>query len=108
MLQLPAPEMALFMVAGLLYGGAAVVGLIQLSARWQASGRLLVPLVCLGICLESLILVFRAASIKAIPLTGLFESMLVLTIVLGLLYVFLSIGIRQVWFGSVMGAQFQD
>ena len=47
-------------------------------------------------------LVFRAAEIKAIPLTGLFESMIVLTIVFGLVYLFLSLAIRQVWFGSIM------
>ncbi|MHC4597226.1 MAG: cytochrome c biogenesis protein CcsA [Planctomycetota bacterium] len=47
-------------------------------------------------------MIFRAVALKAIPLTGLFESMIVLTIVFGLIYLFFSIAIAQVWFGSVM------
>ncbi|MHC4509216.1 MAG: cytochrome c biogenesis protein CcsA [Planctomycetota bacterium] len=63
---------------------------------------ILLPLVSLALTLEAVILVFRAVEIKAVPLTGLFESMIVLTIVFGLTYLFLSIAIQQVWFGSVM------
>jgi len=48
------------------------------------------------------ILIFRAIAIKAVPLTGLFESMIVLTIVFGLTFLFLSIAIHRVWFASVM------
>jgi ABC-type uncharacterized transport system permease subunit len=40
--------------------------------------------------------------IQDFPLTGLYESMMVLTIALGLTFLFLSIAIKQVWFGSVM------
>ena len=48
------------------------------------------------------ILILRAITIKAVPLTGLFESMLLLTIVLALIYLILGNTIRQVWFGSVV------
>jgi ABC-type uncharacterized transport system permease subunit len=54
------------------------------------------------VTLEAVMLIFRAVAIKAVPLTGLFESMIVLTIVFGLIYLFVSIAIQQVWFGSVM------
>ena len=52
--------------------------------------------------MEVVILIFRAVTIKAVPLTGLFEFMIVLTIVFGLVYLYLSAAIRQVWFASVM------
>ncbi|MHC4602831.1 MAG: cytochrome c biogenesis protein CcsA, partial [Planctomycetota bacterium] len=62
----------------------------------------LLPLVSLAVVLEVVILTFRAIAIKVIPLTGLFESMIVLTIVFGLIYLFFSVAIQRVWFGSVM------
>jgi ABC-type uncharacterized transport system permease subunit len=64
--------------------------------------RSLLALVALAITLEAVILISRAMAIKAVPLTGLFESMIVLTIVFGLIYLFLSIAIHRVWFASVM------
>ena len=102
MWQLPAPEMTIFLMSSLMYGAAALVGLIQLSAKGRPCARALVPLISLAACLEAVVLVLRAVHIKAVPLTGLFESMLVLIIVLSLIYIFLSIAIPQVWFGSVM------
>lgn len=102
MWQLPVPEMTVFLMSSLIYVAAAIVGLIQLSAKGKPCARALVPLISLATCLEAVVLVLRAVAIKAIPLTGLFESMLVLTIVLSLIYIFMSIAIPQVWFGSVM------
>jgi len=64
--------------------------------------RSLLALVSLAITLEAVILIFRAIAIKAVPLTGLFESMIVLTIVFGLIFLFLNIAIHKVWFASVM------
>jgi ABC-type uncharacterized transport system permease subunit len=80
----------------------AVVGILQVLAGGRKYKRLLSPLVSLAVALEAVILIFRAVALKAIPLTGLFESMIVLTIVFGLIYLFFSIAIAQVWFGSVM------
>jgi ABC-type transport system involved in cytochrome c biogenesis permease subunit len=62
----------------------------------------MIALIALAVSLESVILIFRAVAIQAVPLTGLFESMIVLTIVFGLTFLFLSAAVRQVWFGSVM------
>lgn len=102
MLNLPLPEMIIFASVVFIYLTAAIVGILQLLAAGEKFKRILMPLVSLGICLEAVFLIVRAVEIKAVPLTGLFESMIVLTIVFGLIYLFLSIAIQQVWFGSVM------
>jgi len=102
MLELPAQEMVIFIFVIVVYLTAAIVGILQLLAGGEKYKRFLWLLVSLAVTLEAVILVFRAVAIKAVPLTGLFESMIVLTIVFGLVYLFLSIAIRQVWFGSVM------
>ena len=102
MLELPTAEMVIFASVGVLYLAAAMVGIVQLRSGGEKYRRLVLPIVSLAVCLEAVLLVFRAAAIKAIPLTGLFESMIVLTIVFGLIFLFFSIAIRQVWFGSIM------
>ena len=102
MLELPAQEMVIFIFVIVVYLTAAIVGILQLLAGGEKYKRFLWPLVSLAVTMEAVILIFRAVAIKAVPLTGLFESMIVLTIVFGLIYLFLSIAIRQVWFGSVM------
>ena len=102
MLELPMPETIAFLSAVLVYIAAAVVGILQLLAGGEKYKRFLWPLVSLAVTLEAVILIFRAVAIQAVPLTGLFESMIVLTIVFGLIYLFFNIAIRQVWFGSVM------
>ena len=102
MLELPIKEIVIFISVVLLYLAAAIIGLVQLSSDSEKYRRLLLPIVSLAVCLEAVLLIFRAIAIKAVPLTGLFESMIVLTIVFSLVFLFFSIAIRQVWFGSVM------
>jgi len=102
MFELPMPEMIIFACAVVVYLAAAIVGIVQLLAGGEKYKRFLLPLVLLAVTLEAVILIFRAIAIEAVPLTGLFESMIVLTIVFGLIYLFFSIAVRQVWFGSVM------
>ena len=102
MLELPIEEIVIFVSVVLLYLAAAIIGLVQLSGNSEKYRRLLLPVVSLAICMEAVLLIFRAVAIKAVPLTGLFESMIVLTVVFGLVFLFFSIAIRQVWFGSVM------
>ena len=102
MLGLPMPEIIVFLSAVLIHLVAAIVGILQLLAGGRKYKRFLSPLVSIAVALEVVILIFRAVALKAIPLTGLFESMIVLTIVFGLIYFFFSIAIVQVWFGSVM------
>ena len=102
MLELPTKEIIIFASVVILYLAAAIVAIVQLRSGGERYRRVLLPIVCLAVCLESILLIFRAVTIKAVPLTGLFESMIVLTIVFGLAFLFFSIGIRQVWFGFVM------
>lgn len=103
MLVLPKPEMTVFIFVVVIYlAAAAAAGVLQLLAGGEKYKRFLLPLISLGIVCESVIVIFRAIAIKAVPLTGLFESMIVLTIVFGLIYLFFGIVIRQVWFGSIM------
>jgi len=102
MFDLPLPEMALFILVVVICFAASVVGILQLLRQCEKLRRSLLALVSLAITLEAVILIFRAIAIKAVPLTGLFESMIVLSIVFGLTYLFLSIAIHKVWFSSVM------
>jgi ABC-type uncharacterized transport system permease subunit len=102
MFKLPLPELIVFAVVIASYLAAAAAGVLQLLSGGEKYRRFLLPLVALAVTLEAVILIFRAVTIKAVPLTGSFESMIVLTIVFGLTYLFLSIGIQKVWFGSVM------
>lgn len=102
MLSLPIPELIIFVLIIILYLAASIVGVLQLRNGREKFKRFLMPLVCLAITLQAVMLIFRAVAIKAVPLTGLFESMIVLTIVFGLIYLFLGIAVQQVWFGSVM------
>ena len=102
MLKLPLPELIIFAVVIGSYLAAAVAGVLQLLSGSEKYKRFLPPLVTLAVTLEAVILIFRAVEIKAVPLTGSFESMIVLSIVFGLTYLFLSIAIHRVWFSSVM------
>ncbi len=102
MFGLPTPEKIAFVSVVVVYLTAAIVGILQLLAGGEKYKPFLSPLVALGVALKAVILIFRAIELKAVPLTGLFESMIVLITVFGLTYLFFSIAIRQVWFGSVM------
>ncbi|MHC5061324.1 MAG: cytochrome c biogenesis protein CcsA [Planctomycetota bacterium] len=102
MLQLPIIEKSIFFVVLTLYLVSGLVALCQLRSGVDKYGRLMIALIALAVPLESIILIFRASAINDVPLTGLFESMIVLTIVFGLTFLFLSAAVRQVWFGLVM------
>ena len=102
MLKLPVPEIIIFGAVVVLFLAAAMAGVLQLLDGGKKYKRFLPPLISLAVTLEAVILLIRAVSLAAIPLTGLFESMIVLTVVFGLVYLLLRGSIRQVWFGSVM------
>lgn len=102
MLELPTIERVLFYFVLLNFAGAAILAVRSVTVAESKCRRALVLLVACGVCFEGVILAIRAASIKAFPLTGLFESMIVLTIVFSLIYIFFSRLIPQVWFGAIM------
>ena len=95
-------EKSIFICVVLTYLAAGGVGFRQLSRDGEKYRRLLICLIAFAVSLESVMLVFRTVSLKAVPLTGLFESMIVLTIAFGLAFLFLSVVISQVLFSSVM------
>lgn len=64
--------------------------------------RLLVAFTAVQITLAAVLLILRAVAIKAFPITGVFESMLILYIFIGITFLFLSAFIHQVWFLSIM------
>ena len=84
------------------HGAAAAVAGLQLVKSRRGYGSLLGPLALTAVVLDIVLLGLRAASIRAVPLTGLFESLIVLALVFGVLYLSLRSVIEQVWFGSVL------
>ena len=60
------------------------------------------PCVLATVILSTVLLTLRGVSIGAVPLTGLFDSLIVLALVFGVLYLLLKPAVEQVWFGSVM------
>ena len=102
MLDLPVSEIIVFLSVVLVYLAASIIGVLQLLAGGDKYKHALAPLVSLAVVLEAVFLILRAVELKGIPLTGLFESLVVLTVVFGLIYLMVGIVMRQVWFGSVM------
>ena len=98
MLDLPITEKIIFASAAAAYLAAAVTGLLQLRPRYQRCKMFLVPLVALASLLVAFMLVFRAAQIKAIPLTGTFESLMVLTIVFALIFMLFASNQYNAWY----------
>jgi len=102
MFELPTNELVLFLTVIGLYLIAAVIGYLQIIRVKQKNLPILTHIFALAVVLEAVILVLRAAELKSVPLTGLFESMIMLTGILGLVYLILGMFLRQVWFGSMM------
>lgn len=102
MFDLPATEAIVLALAVLGHAAAGAIAALPLLKRNQQYGVLLLPLLVAAIVLEAVLLGLRGASIQAFPLTGLFESLLVLALVFGVLYLFLRSAIEQVWFNSIM------
>ena len=102
MFELSFPEKTIFITIAILYVIASSIILYELIRKGKKSNHFLLPIISLAITLEAVLMIFRAVSIERFPLTGLFESLIVLTIVFGLLYLFLNIFVRQVWFSAIM------
>lgn len=98
MFDLPVYETVLLILAIGTYSVAALWGLVKLYSRSRASGWPLPVLVGIGLVFEGLLLILRGIKSGAFPLTGLFESLILLTLVFGLLYLFLSMAIKRIWF----------
>jgi ABC-type uncharacterized transport system permease subunit len=102
MLELPLLERHVFLGILILSVVSSVLGYLQIYKNNVRFRRLLIAFSSLQITLGAVLLIFRAASIKAFPITGVFESMLILMIFIGITFLFLSAFIHQVWFLSIM------
>lgn len=102
MLELLPMERHLFIGILLLSIISSVLAHVQIVRDDVKVRRVLVAFVCVQISLGAVLLIFRAAAIKAFPITGVFESMLILMVFIGITFLFLSAFIQQVWFLSIM------
>lgn len=102
MLELLTTERNLFLGILLLSAISSVLAHVQIVKDDVRFRRLLIAFTAVQIALGAVLLVHRAATIKAFPLTDVFESMLILMVFIGMTFLVLSAFIRQVWFLSVM------
>jgi len=110
MFELSAPEavvLALVVLAQTLAGVVAALQLGRSAAAHRGGSRrhygfLYGPFVLATVIFSTALLTLRGMSIHAVPLTGLFDSLIVLALVFGILYLLLKSRLEQVWFGSVM------
>ncbi|MHC4468548.1 MAG: hypothetical protein ACYSUZ_04140, partial [Planctomycetota bacterium] len=97
MLELMPLEKHLFwgiLILSLVSSGFGCVQIVKNDVRYR---RLLLAFASLQITLGAVLLIFRAVEIKAFPITGVFESMLVLMVFIGITFLFLSAFVQQVW-----------
>lgn len=102
MFDLSVLEVVVLLLVVTAHGAAAGVAALQLVANGKRFETVLAPLVLAAAVLDAAMLGLRAVFIGAVPLTGLFESLLLLAFVLGVLYLLLRPAVDQVWFSSVM------
>ena len=88
MLDLSISEAIVFMLIVAAHAAAGVGVTLQLLRRHGRHRAIIVPLILGAVLLDALLLMLRGLSIRAIPLTGLFESLLLLTLVFGILTCF--------------------
>ncbi|MBN1846246.1 MAG: cytochrome c biogenesis protein CcsA [Sedimentisphaerales bacterium] len=102
MFQLPPSEWVILLVALLAGAAGAWLGMRQLRPGGHQYQLHLTHLICATVALVAILLIVRASALQAVPLTSLFESMLVLTLVFGLTYLVFGLFLQQVWFSSLM------
>ncbi len=98
------PPMERYLVWGMLAFSClgAVVGLMQTAGRQDPFRRLIMANTAMAMLMGTVLLGLRGAAIRAFPISDIFESMIILLIFVGLVFLFLSLSIRQPWFSSVM------
>ena len=102
MLELLPLERLLFWGILILSAISSILGHVQIVKDDVRFRRLLLAFTSMQITLGAVLLILRAVAIKAFPLTGVFESMLILMVFIGITFLFLSAFMHQVWFLSVM------
>lgn len=94
-------ERHLFLIIVLLSAVSSVLAHVQLKKEMRFR-RLIIAFSIAQVSLAAMLLVLRAAAIKAFPVTGIFESMLILMVFVGITFLLISMFVRQVWFLSTM------
>ena len=102
MLELVPLEKLLFLGILFLSVISSILAYVQIVKEDVRFRHLLVAFALLQITLAVVLLIFRSHAIQAFPMTGVFESMLVLMVLIGITFLFLSAFIQQIWFSSVM------
>jgi ABC-type uncharacterized transport system permease subunit len=101
MFDLSLPEAILFVLVVATHSASGVVASLQLLAKHRERRSLLVPVTLAAVVSDATFLVWRGIAIKGFPLTGLFEFLVALALVFGVLYLLLHVVVDQVWFGSI-------
>lgn len=101
MFQLPTIERYLFLGIVILSAIASVLAHVQVARDGVKFRGLLAALTSVQITLGVVVLILRAVAVKTLPINGVFESMLILMVFIGIMFLFLSAVMRQVWFSSV-------
>lgn len=102
MFDLPLLEGILLLLLVAVHAAAGTLAALQLARRHRRHESMLVSCILAAVILDASLLVLRGASIHAVPLTDLFDSLIVLSLIFGLLYLLIKPSVEQVWFGSVM------
>lgn len=102
MLELPPLERGLFFGILILSAISSVLAHVQIVKDEVRFRRLLTAFVSLELTIGAVLLILRAMTIKAFPITSVFESMLILMVFIGITFIFLLAYVQRVWFLSVM------
>ncbi len=102
MLDLSASEVVLFVLVGATHVAGGIIAFLQLVRRLGRWSRWLVPVMSVAIISDAVFLGARATQIRAVPLTGPFESLIAVALVFGLLYLLMHATVDRAWFGSVL------
>jgi ABC-type uncharacterized transport system permease subunit len=102
MFDLHALEAILLLLIVAVHAAAGTLAALQLVRKHRRYEFLLVPCILAAVVLDAALLVLRGVSIRTVPLTDLFDSLVALALVFGVLYLLMTSAVEQVWFGSVM------
>jgi ABC-type uncharacterized transport system permease subunit len=102
MFDLPVLEAILLLLIVAVHAAAGTLSALQLAGKHRRYESVLMPCVLAAVVLDAALITLRGISIKAVPLTGLFDFLIVLALVFSVLYLLVKPTIEQVWFGSIM------
>jgi len=102
MFDLPVVEGILLLLLVAVHTAAGTLATLQLLRRHRKHELWLVACILIAVVLDAALLTLRGISIRAVPLTGLFDSLIVLSLIFGVLYLLIKPAVEQVWFNSVM------